>query len=703
MKWQHHMIVHKLPLVAAFCFILPKIASAQVVTTDTTDAENLLKQKIENYSEQTGVEMDITDAMANLEYFKKHPLNLNIAHYEDLQQLGLLDDIHCKNLLDHIHRNGKMLNIYELQAVEGFDAQLIEMLLPYVEVKDYGQRKFNFGDIAKYGTHDLMFRYQRIIEKQKGFADVSDSLRQLAPASYYLGSPDKLYLKYRFNYINNIKIGLTAEKDAGEEFFRGTNPYGFDFYSGYLNVNNLGIVKNVIVGDYLLQFGQGLTLWNGMSFGKSADAVGIKKSGRGIAPSNSVYESGFMRGAAITLGIKNFSLSAYYSRKKIDANLISDTAENMEAYISSLPEDGLHNTLSATAKEKTVTEQIMGGHFGYKSRALEIGLTAYATLLSQALHKEYQPYNQFEFSGDRNFNIGLHYGYVLRNLNFFGETSLSRNLGLATFDGMMFNINKYLSAVVAYRYYQRNYQSLYASAFSQSSGSSNESGLYLGIAVKPRYNILFSAYADVYHYPWLKYQVDAPSSGYDINAGLQYKPTKKIQIDLRYKFENSQKNTDDAEAAVKYLVAVHRQNYLFNIAWPVSNGLTLGNKVEVANYRKFPHEAEWGYFLAQDIRYRSRKSPLAVSLRFSVFDTPSYNSRIYIYENDVLYAYSLPSLYDRGIRYYVLLQCQLGRHVDLWLRFAQTSYNNKTLISSGPNEIKGSTQTEIKAQIRVKM
>jgi hypothetical protein len=511
-----------------------------------------------------------------------------------------------------------------------------------------------------------------------------------------------MYLKYRFNYFNNIKIGITAEKDAGEDFFRGSNPYGFDFYSGYINVNNIGILKNLVVGDYLLQFGQGLTLWNGMSFGKSADAVGIKKSGRGIAPSNSVYENGFMRGAAFTLGLQHFSFSGFYSQKKIDGNIISDTSENIESYISSLPEDGNHNTLSAIAKEKTVSEQIMGGHFGYKTRAVDIGVTAYATRFSQPLNKEYQPYNQFEFAGDKNFDIGLHYSYILNNFNFFGETAMSQNLGLATFNGLMASLNKHISVVVSYRYYERNYQSIYSSAFSQSNSSFNESGFYTGIVIKPNYKIIFSAYADVYHFPWLKYQIDAPSSGYDINTNLQYNPTKKIRIDLRYKFENSQKNTDDEDAMVDYLVAVHRQNYRFNIAYPVSNSLLLCNRVEVTNYRKYPHEAEWGYFLSQDIRYRNPKSPVAVSFRFSVFDTKSYNTRIYVYESDVLYAYSLPSLYDKGIRYFLLLQFILGRHVDLWLRFAQTNYNYKNIISSGPNEIIGNTQSEIKAQIRFK-
>jgi len=409
-----------------------------------------------------------------------------------------------------------------------------------------------------------------------------------------------------------------------------------------------------------------------------------------------------MRGGAFTLEYKHFNLSGFYSHKKIDGNIISDTSENIEAYISSLPEDGLHNTLSRIAKEKTVTEQIMGGHLGYKTRIWDVGITAYFTHFNQALHKDFQLYNQFEFSGRQNFNLGVHYSYIFQNYNFFGETSLSENMGLATFNGLMLSISKQVSMVVSHRYYQRNYQSIYSSAFSQSNSSCNESGFYTGIIIKPHYKVVFSAYADVYHYPWLKYLVDAPSDGYDFMAALDFKPTKKIAMNIRYKFENSAKNTDEEDVLIHYTVPVHRQAYRFNVVYPVADYLFLCNRVDVTNYRKSPHEAEWGYLLAQDIRFASQKSPWAATFRFAVFDTPSYYSRIFTYENDVLYAYSLPSLYDKGIRYYLLLQYKAGRHIDLWLRFAQTCYTDKTLLSSGLNEIEGSNQSEIKAQIRFK-
>lgn len=682
-------------------FLTPVIGWAQS-ENDSTDIEETFSRKVEEISEQTESELDISDYVASLEYFRQNPVNLNNTDYETLARLGLLNEIQIRNLLAHIEKNGKLLNLYELQSIEAFTPDVIQALLPYVVLKVSENKKtFNFRDVFRYGNHEVMYRYQRVLEKQKGYEKVSDSVRQLSPGSYYTGSKDKMYLKYRFNYFNNVKIGLTAEKDAGEPFFRGSNPYGFDFYSGYININNLGVLKNLVIGDYSLQFGQGLTLWTGFAMGKSADAVAIKKLPRGVLPYNSVTENGFMRGLAFTLAFKKISFTGFYSIKNIDANMVSDTNQTEESYLSSIVEDGLHNTILSEAKEKKALENIFGGNLQFKNKALSIGATAYATFLNTAVNRNLVTYNQFEFSGKENINIGINYSYILKNINFFGETAISKSGGLATFNGVMCHIGKYISASLAYRYYQRNYQNFYTSSFGQTTNPFNETGIYTGIYIRPHYKVQLSGYVDVYKFPWLKYQVDNTSFGYDYKAGLVYKPTKKIVIDLRYKFETSLKNTDEEDIYLDYLVNVSRQSYRLNLSYPVSNTIAFSNRVEVSNYNKQGSKNEWGYYLYHDIRYRNPKSPFAFTFRFSLFDTPSYDSRIYTYENDVLYAYSLPALYDKGIRYYCILKYRVGRHIDLWLRFAQTSFSNKKTVSSGLNEINGNTQSEIKAQIRI--
>ncbi|MCK9613755.1 MAG: helix-hairpin-helix domain-containing protein [Bacteroidales bacterium] len=687
--------------VIIFLFSSKALLAQEIEPDSTTDFQ---QQLIENYSEQIDAEIDYSDMISDMEYYLKHPLNINKASFEEISALKILNDIQIKNLLEHIQKNGKLLSVYELQSIEGFDVDIINLLLPYINLgMETEKSSFRFKDIFLYGTNNVFMRYQRIIEKQKGFKKVPDSLYELSPNSYYLGSPDKLYLKYRFNYNNKVMWGITAEKDAGEQFFKGINRYGYDFYSGFINVQNMGIIKNIILGDFNIQFGQGLTLWSGLSFGKSSEAINIKKIARGISPYSSSYESGFMRGTGFTLGYKGFELTGFYSIKNMDATLsANDTTENTDYIITSLSEDGLHNTPNRAEKKGALNEQLFGGHLAYKTKALNVGITAYGIHLNMPISTEQKPYKIFDFNGQNNFNMGIDYSYIFRNFNIFGETSRSQNGGWATFNGLMASINRYISFVVSYRYYQRNYQSLYSSSFSESGNSYNESGFYAGISVKPHYKILINAYADFFTFPWLKYRVNSPSNGFDCNISLQYKPTKKINIQFRYKFEQKQINSDDEDAVINYNVPYSRQNIRMHITYPVSDAFTLANRIEISNYKFNTSAPEYGYLLYQDIKYRPQKLPLAFSFRFTLFDTKSYNTRMYAFENDVLHAYSIPSFYDKGIRYYLMLQYSPGRHFDIWLRFAQTYYDNKTVISSGLNEINGNRQSEIKVQVRFK-
>jgi len=209
----------------------------------------------------------------------QQPLNLNNASREDLDDLGLLNDIQISNLIDHIARNGKLISIYELQSIDGFDLATIRLILPYITVSgDIDNPKFSIRDMFKYGKHDIFLRYQQVIEEQQGYA-ASDSTT--SENSRFPGSPMRLYMRYRFTYSNHISWGFTAEKDQGEEFFKGSQKQGFDFYSGHFFLHNIGHLKALAVGDYQAQFGQGLTFWSGLAFGKTADGTSLKRNATG--------------------------------------------------------------------------------------------------------------------------------------------------------------------------------------------------------------------------------------------------------------------------------------------------------------------------------------------------------------------------------------------------------------------------------------
>ncbi len=227
--------------------ILLLIGSGSVFAQDDPGQDNLIQRKIETIAEilEEGDEnLDFNTLLDELLNFAENPININTARADQLAQLPMLNDMAVANLMGHIKANGKLLNVYELQSVNGFTLDVIRQLEPFVKVSDdVDALSFSFKEMFKDGKHELVLRYQQVLEPQAGYAPIEDSLLALSPNSRYLGSQQKYYARYRFQFSNKVSWGLTMEKDAGEEFFKGSMKQGFDFYSGHIFVRNLGVVK----------------------------------------------------------------------------------------------------------------------------------------------------------------------------------------------------------------------------------------------------------------------------------------------------------------------------------------------------------------------------------------------------------------------------------------------------------------------------
>ncbi len=712
-------------LLSSICFVLLfQLFSFKTIAQDTIPLkgeDSEVQQQLENVAETVGSDdIDYTNLLDALDYFKQHKINLNNTTKEELEQLIFLNEIQILNLLRHINKYGRLLTIYELQSIDGFDLQTIRKLLPYAKVADnFATPHFGLKEMFKYGTNTVTMRYSRVIEQQKGFTDIDSAALYKSPNSRYIGSPDKLYARYRFQYANNVSWGITAEKDQGELFFKknqranydwynaslkGNQGNGFDFYSAHFYIRNVRFVKALAIGDYQVTFGQGLTAWTSFAFSKGPNILTVKRSARGIVPYTSVNENQFLRGGATTLTLKKFEFTAFYSYKKVDAN-VTDTLESGEvAAVSSLQETGYHSIPNEIADKHALGQTIYGGNISYKGKMLNCGITAVKYELDVDYKRSLSYYNQFEFSKKENLNIGFDYNFVLRNFNLFGEAARSKNGGKAFINGALISLDPRLSLTVLHRWYNRDYQNQLSNAFADNSTANNEKGLFIGFVAKPTNVITLTGYYDRFEFPWLKYQVDAPSRGTDYIAQINYTPSKKVDMYFRVRERNYfRNNLTNTIADLNYILPVNQWNYRFDISYSVMPSVRFKNRVEIVNYQREGTGIETGYLIYQDVSYSKLGVPLSLTFRYSLFQCDSYYSRIYAYENEIPGVYSILGNYYRGSRYYILLDYNLTRNIEIWLRYSQTYYDNQTVISSGSlNEIQGRTKSEIKAQIRFK-
>ena len=342
---------------------------------------------------------------------------------------------------------------------------------------------------------------------------------------------------------------------------------------------------------------------------------------------------------------------------------------------------------------------MFGGHVQYADNKLNIGITGYKTELGTPLLRIYKPYNEFQFSGIENSNYGINYSYLWKNISFFGETGKCENGGMATINGALLALDKNVSAAVVNRHYEKNYVALLGNALGENTLNANENGTYFSLLVKPVRVLTLSAYFDRFNFQWLRYLVNAPSRGYDILSQATYSPSKTFETYFRYRERSKPVNESGNANPIDELRDAVQKNYRLNIRYKYSPDVNLSSRMEWVNYHKEGNMAEYGFMISQEVECRVVRN-ISCAAEYILFDTDSYNTRIYAYENDVLYSYSIPFYYYRGSRYVLNAHYKLSDHFDFWIRYSQTRYSNRTTVGSGLDEIEGNTRSDLKAQLR---
>ncbi|MCF0207598.1 MAG: hypothetical protein HUK15_09240, partial [Bacteroidales bacterium] len=379
---------------------------------------------------------------------------------------------------------------------------------------------------------------------------------------------------------------------------------------------------------------------------------------------------------------------------------IGDSVDSDEDRITSFLESGYHRTPNETAKRHTIKEFVTGGNVTWRGEKVKLGLTGTYYSYSSPLNVNDKAYEYFNFSGKSGFNIGFDYLLNLHKVNIFGETAVSKNGGIATVDGITFDFVPEFKMAMLYRYYSPDYQNMYGQGFSESGKTYNESGLYIGAEILPIKHLNINLHFDSWKFPWLKYGVNAPSSGHEWQAQVTYTPKRNTELIWRAKYETKQKNSSEA-VGIREIINYNSSKYRFQINITPSKEWKLKTRVEASRYH-LPDSTSWGILLCEDFQYKPEKLPLTFTARIAVFDTQDYNSRIYAYEQDVLYAFTVPMFYGRGTRLAFMVKYEIIDNIDLWFRIANTYYADKTEIGSGLDKIHGNNRTEIKLQLRLK-
>ena len=629
-------------------------------------------------------------------YYTK-PLNLNKASITELESLQLLTSQQLQSFIRYRELNGNLLSLYELQAIPGFDYTTIEQLLPFVYLPQTALENgppVNFQEQIAQADRYAILRYERVLQKRKGYLAASDST---PPA--YAGSPDKLYFRFRLNRSKNLSLGLTAEKDAGERFQFSKKQYGMDFYSFHALLYNRNKFSSLAFGDYQAQWGQGLVFGAGFYLGKGSQTVGgIIRASTGLRPYTSVIENGYFRGAAFTYRVsRTMQLSILGSSLKNDAGAVTDTTEAGFAAISSIRSSGLHRTESELAGKNSVTENNAGYNLQFESKTglTQLGVTGLYTRLNKFIEPLDRIYNRNNFSGRQHYINSIYGRHYSGSTSLFGELAYSTHGGLGTVTGITNSLSQDLSIAALFRYYSPGFYSFYGVSFSEGSRLQNETGLYFGLEYRLTPSLLLNAYHDRFWFAQPRYGIYEPSEGYENFIRLSYSQKHKLSVFAQYRHRNKARNLPETQ--VYQIKAADKHLGILNLDYQLNEYWSARSRYSFSWYR-FNSKLTSGSVLLQDISYSRQK--FKVSSRLAIFSTDDYENRQYVFEKDVLWAFSVPAYFGKGMRYYLLLQYKMNKNWQFWLRWAHTQYLQQNNISSGNNRIDGNKISQLKFQVK---
>ncbi|MEA3445616.1 MAG: hypothetical protein U9R19_12920, partial [Bacteroidota bacterium] len=364
-------------------------------------------------------------------------------------------------------------------------------------------------------------------------------------------------------------------------------------------------------------------------------------------------------------------------------------------------ESGLHSTPNEMEDRRSVQEEIFGGSLQYSGNKSKLSLNFVHAKYGADLQRRIQPYNQFYFQGDELSNLSLAYRFKLWRINLFGETAINDNSTLASINGLSVALTSSTSLVIVNRYYPVNFYAVKSNSFGEKHGSRNEQGTYIAFEFVPYANLKLTTWFDNYRFPWLRFGVDAPSKGHEFALQLNYFHSRDFQVYCRFRSEQSESNLKQENTAVTKLLSNKKQSTRVHLQYIVAKGLVLKNRIEYVSISD-DESSDEGWLMYQDISYAFRNIPLKIYARYALFDTENWASRVYAWENDVLYAFSVPAMYSKGTRTYLMAKYSISKNIDAWARISRTSYTNKEEIGSGLTTINGNTKTEVKLMLRVK-
>lgn len=605
-------------------------------------------------------------------------ININAITYEELQYFSFLNEKQIENILAYVYLH-PLKTVYELQLIEGLDKSTLDYLVQLVTVESVDEKEnLSLGQLLKRGKHELCTRFDYPFYKKEGYKQ-----KFLGPSWYS-------NIRYSMQANHRIEWGMNLEKDRGEPFFALGNSKGYDYLSYYLMLNDWGFLKRLILGNYKLNFGEGLTVGYPGFIKHSLHSLLYFPTSVSLMKHSSNDEYNYFNGIAATLQCgKKWEASLFYSLRRLDGHRV-------ENQIETLYKNGLHRTKNEFLNRKNVKQQFLGTHLNFTHRDLHLGMTGVYVVYNLPYSPKLKKYNLYYPRGKSFYNVGFHYRYFWRHFRIKGELALGKK-GMATLNYLLYHPKSNVDFVLLHRYYSYDYWSLFSNAYSMNGRVQNENGWAFVCEYFPSsaYALYFSV--DFYSSPWWKYRVSKPSKGFNGHIKLE-KRGKKMECSFQYLFRCKERDLKKSQGTLKTLpLNQHKLRSAFIFYLP---HLSLKTVLDYILFKQSGQSQSQGYHLTQ-CGSLSIKG-VQISCQGTIFNTEDYDSRVSVYEKSVLYHYAMPSFSGRGYRLSCIVRAEPCNHLVFMVKWGDTHYFDRASMGSGVDKIEKREKMDLQLFLRVK-
>ena len=661
---------------------------SSVLYAQQIDIEKLVSDMLEEMVLDERLTEDDEEAAAALIAQSQNPINVNTASREELLQLFFLTENQIDAILKRREFAGELLTPQELMLTGEFASYEVERLSYFITFNEAERQR---GTAIK---GNVIGRVQRTFPKQQGYKAKTDTTD-----AAYIGSPYRVLLRAAFDVGSCWSAGFVAENDPGEAMFsHGTSLT--DFVSAYLQYKpKEGFLRSALVGHYHAQYGQGLGLWTGFSADASSMVGSIEKRARGIVATLSASEYGYLRGAAVALGRDKLRLDAFFSH--VDGDISTDTDDDGNTYGVTVQSSGYHRTNTERARRNNLQQILTGTYVSTSLRMLRagVGYNMWHTSIplgndATTLYRKYYP------TGSYHHTVHADYKFYSSKIIAYGEVAWQSAGAFAGMQGIDVPLGGGNNISMAFRKFGKKYSVNNQSPFSRTSNPGGETGFYAAVQLAPFRHFTLMANVNVYDNEWLKYLKYAPTDGYKCRMTMQYHPSTKSVFAFKLRHEEYEAADEDNS---KQTADIRKTSARLQYTHNVSSRLRLATSVERSWYGQVDASTSDGFWISQEFKMNFERPDIDATLLVAHFDTDDYNSRIYAYMPDVLYAMSIPSYYYRGIVAVGNMKYSPCRGINIWLWANYMKYYNRSTISSGNSLIDASHKIDVKLQVQIKL